>query len=127
MSVSASSVYFGEVLSKRQTTSMEFCELFPLSSQNTVNSAFYIASSTITNCVFSSSDHILTEPSGMPVQDKVGEVKNETCPQVVSLPIKEVEERKVGHSSTMKRKHTIPAGKCVCAACDCDRIATTHS
>lgn len=117
MSVSASSVYFGEMPSKWQTTFMEFCELFPLSSQDTVNSSFYIASPTITNCDFSSSDHILTETCGMPLQDKVGEVKNETRPQVVSLLIKEVEERKVIHLSTTKRKHKIPARQKVRLCC----------
>lgn len=93
------------MLSKRQTTFIQFCELFSLSSQNTINSAFHIAYPPITNCDFSSFDHFLAEKSGMPVQDKAAEVKNETCPQVASLLLMGAGERKVRHLSTTKRKH----------------------
>lgn len=105
MSVSASSGYFWKMLSKWQTTFIQFCELFSLSSQNTINSAFHIAYPPITNCDFSSFDHFLAETSGMPVQDKAAEVKNETRPQVASLLLMGAGERKVRHLSTTKRKH----------------------
>lgn len=49
MAVSASSMYFWKMQSKRQILFMEFCELFSLSTQNTVNSAFHIANPAITN------------------------------------------------------------------------------
>lgn len=49
MSVSPSSMYFWKMRSKWQTIFTQFCELFSPSSQNTVNSAFQIANSAITN------------------------------------------------------------------------------
>lgn len=114
MPVPASFMYFWKMHSKWQIIFTQFCELFSLSSEITVNSAFHIASPAITDQDCSSPDHFPCEISGVRVQEKTAKVKTESCPQVVRLLIKGAGERKAGHLSTTKRKHSMPAGQKVC-------------
>lgn len=127
MSLSASSMYFWKIHSKWQIIFTQLCELFSLSSQNTVNSAFHIASPAITDWDFSSPDlTFCVRP--LECQEKAAEVKTGACPQEVRLLIKGARERKAGHLSTTRRKHTMPAGQKACLCCvHCHRIATTHT